>query len=128
MEWLRRIAASGVTHVLFAFVAMGGWAYFANSGHPMPKPLVAGLVQGTMSACLTLFLKTTIDRLAGMMTRPLSLWAPPAVACTASAAILATIHKIAGTPEILTTIAVPLLVATSYGFIYNFARRRSVHG
>ena len=128
MDWLRRTAASGVTHVLFAFVAMGGWAYFANTAHPMPKPLVAGLVQGTMSACLTLFLKTTIDHLAGMMARPWSLWAPPAIACAASAAILATIHKIAGTPEILATIAVPLLVATSYGFIYNFARRRSVHG
>jgi len=128
MNWLRRIAASGVTHVLFAFVAMGGWAYFANAGHPMPKPLVAGLVQGTMSACLTLFLKTTIDSLAGMMTRPLSLWAPPAIACAASAAILATIHTIAGTPEILATIAVPLLIATSYGFIYNFARYRSANG
>jgi hypothetical protein len=29
---------------------MGGWAVFANLGHPMPKPLIAGAVQGVLSA------------------------------------------------------------------------------
>ena len=26
---------------LFAFVAMGSWAVFANRAHPMPAPLLA---------------------------------------------------------------------------------------
>ena len=36
---------------------MGSWAAFANRMHPMPRPLIAGFVQGVLSGCLTLFLK-----------------------------------------------------------------------
>lgn len=125
MDLIRRIAASWITHVTFAFCAMGGWALYANSGHPMPKPVIAGLVQGTMSACLTLFLKTTIDRLSGLLPAWSLPWAPPAIAAIASASILVTIHTIARTPEIAATIAVPLAVATSYAFIYSFVRWKS---
>jgi len=46
---------SSITHISFAFVAMGSWAVFANWAHPMPKPLFAGLLQGLMSATITFF-------------------------------------------------------------------------
>lgn len=43
-------AGGSARHMALAFVAMGGWAALANRAHPMPDPLIAGLVQGALSA------------------------------------------------------------------------------
>ena len=118
---LKRLARSGTVHVLFAFLVMGGWAVFANRAYEMPRPLYAGLVQGVLSACLTLFLKSVIDRLSKRFDGVAQLWAPPVIACLGSASVLVAIHAASGTPEILKTIAVPLLVSTSYAAIYNYS-------
>lgn len=118
---LRVLAGSGVVHVLFAFLAMGGWAVFANRVHPMPKPLVAGLVQGTLSAVITLFLKTGIDYLSKRFRGSTAYWAPPLLVCLASTSVLVAIHALSGTPEILRTIAVPLAVSTSYATLYTYS-------
>ena len=120
-QMLGRLARSGVVHVLFAFVVMGGWAVFANRDYPMPRPLISGLVQGVLSGCLTLFLKTAIDFLAQRFAGPAGLWVPPLIACLGSASLLIAVHALSGTPEILQTIAVPLLVSTSYATIYNYS-------
>lgn len=123
---LRRLAGSGTVHVLFAFLVMGGWAVFANRGHAMPQPLYSGLLQGAVSAVLTLFLKSVIDALSRRFAGITRLWAPPLIACLGSASLLVGLHALIGTPEIARTIAVPLLVSTSYAAIYNFSisRRR----
>ncbi|NRP18786.1 hypothetical protein LPJGGPFB_02029 [Ensifer adhaerens] len=121
---LRALARSSVVHVLFAFVAMGGWALFANRLHPMPRPLVAGIVQGALSAALTLCLKSTIDALSLRFRGTARLWMPPLLACLASTSILVAIHAATGTPEILKTIAVPLMVSTSYAVAYNYSISR----
>ncbi|WP_274574242.1 hypothetical protein [Sulfitobacter sp. PR48] len=107
-------------HVAFAFVAMGGWAIFANSTHAMPKPLLAGLVQGSISAALTLFLKRTVDWMRPRFSYGTGHVAPALIASMASAMLLVTAHLLAGTPEVARTIAVPLLVSASYIFTYNF--------
>ncbi|WP_426229680.1 hypothetical protein [Pararhizobium sp. DWP3-4] len=122
----RRLAGSGTVHVLFAFLAMGGWAFFANRGHAMPQPLYSGLLQGALSACLTLFLKSVIDALSRRFRGVTRFWAPPLIACLGSASLLTALHALIGTPEIAKTIAVPLLVSTSYAAIYNYSisRRR----
>lgn len=123
---LRRLAGSGTVHILFAFLVMGGWAVFANRGHAMPQPLYSGLLQGGVSAVLTLFLKSVIDVLSRRFAGITRLWAPPLTACLGSASLLVGLHALIGTPEIASTIAVPLLVSTSYAAIYNFSisRRR----
>ena len=121
---LQRLAGSGTVHVLFAFLAMGGWAVFANRGHAMPQPLHSGLLQGALSACLTLFLKSAIDVLSRRFTGITRLWAPPLIACLGSASLLTALHALIGTPEIASTIAVPLLVSTSYAAIYNYSISR----
>ncbi|WP_112832680.1 hypothetical protein [Ensifer sp.] len=121
---LRVLARSSVVHVVFAFVAMGGWALFANRHHPMPRPLVAGLVQGALSAALTLCLKSAIDALSRRFRGLTRLWMPPLLACLASTSILVAIHALTGTPEILKTIAVPLVVSTSYAVAYNYSISR----
>ncbi|WP_237371713.1 hypothetical protein [Rhizobium sp. SL42] len=100
---------------------MGGWAVFVNRAHDMPRPAYAGLVQGAMSACLTLFLKSVIDWLSRRIAYPTQLWAPPVIACVGSACLLLAIHAASGTPEIWRTIAVPLLVSSSYAALYNYS-------
>jgi hypothetical protein len=113
-----RLSQSSAVHMLGAFLLMGGWAAFANSGHAMPAPLVAGLVQGGLSAAITLFLKRAIEALARRLDGLAALVVPPALAFVASASLLSAIHRLAGTPEILATIALPLAVATSYAALY----------
>jgi hypothetical protein len=119
-EALRRFLRSGTVHVLFAFLAMGGWAVFANRAYEMPRPIYSGLVQGAMSACLTLFLKSMIDGLSKRFDGLTRLWGPPLIACLGSTTVLVAIHAASSTPEILKTVAVPLLVSTSYAVIYNY--------
>jgi Na+/serine symporter len=118
---LRRFASSALVHFLVAFIAMGGWAFYANRKYPMPQPLVSGLVQGMLSALLTLFLKTAIDFLARRFTGTTAYWAPPLIACLVSATILVVIHSLGGTPRIARTIVIPLLVSTSYATLYNYS-------
>ncbi len=119
MARLRALAASGRVHVAFAFVAMGGWAVFANRVHPMPRPLLSGIVQGAVSALLTLCLKSIIDTLSRRFSGGLRFWVPPLLACLVTTGILLAIHALAGTPEILPTIAMPLFVSTSYAVVYS---------
>ncbi|MGO4623550.1 hypothetical protein AB4Z34_15120 [Ensifer sp. 2YAB10] len=124
---LRGLASRGVVHVAFAFFAMGGWALFANRHHPMPKPVVASVVQGTLSALLTLYLKTAIDVLSSRFSGATRLVLPPLLACLGSSAVLIAIHAAGGTPEILKTIALPLTVSTTYAAIYNYSISRGEH-
>ena len=118
---LARLARSSAVHMGFAFLAMGGWAVFANRGHAMPAPLIAGIVQGVLSACITLFLKRVVEAIAARLTGLPALAVPPLAAFAISMTLLVTLHRLAGTPEILATIAVPLTVATTYAALYNFA-------
>ncbi len=117
----RRIAGHSVTHMLFAIVGMGSWAIVSNRAHPMPEPVIAGAVQATLSAFLTLVLKTIIDRLAERFTGVTAFWLPALAAISVSACFLLVIHSLSGTPEILTTISLPLTVATCYATIYNYS-------
>ena len=116
-----RLARSSVVHVLVAFLGMGGWAVFANHAHAMPAPLLAGLVQGGLSGAISLFLKRLVEALAARFSGIAALLAPPGIACIVSASLLTLIHTLAGTPEILATIIVPLTVATSYAATYNYS-------
>ncbi|MGX1198515.1 hypothetical protein [Parvibaculum sp. MBR-TMA-1.3b-4.2] len=125
MDAFKRFAAHAATHVAFAFLAMGGWAVYANWAHGPGAAFLAGVVQGSLSGTITYFLKTGLDRLRIRFAGFTAIWAPPAIACSISASVLIAIHAIAGTPEILATIAIPLTVATSYAVVYNFLRTRS---
>jgi hypothetical protein len=116
---------SNIVHVAFAFVAMGSWAAFANRAYPMPAPIYAGLIQGALSAVITLLLKRGIEELSAHFTGLTALLAPPLIAGLVSASVLTAIHAMGGTPEIGKTIAVPLTVATSYAALYNLSLWRT---
>ncbi|EKF19302.1 hypothetical protein [Nitratireductor pacificus] len=117
---LARLAGSSVVHMAVAFLAMGSWAVFANRTHPMPGPLLAGLVQGSLSAVITLFLKRFIEMLVARHAGVSGLVLPPLYAGMTSLTLLYAIHSLAGTPEVLATIAVPLTVATCYAILYTY--------
>ncbi len=127
---MRDLARSSLVHVAVAFVAMGGWAFLANRAHAFPHPLVAGLVQGALSGIITLVLKRMIEAIALHLAGGASLVAPPLVAVALSLAILTTIHTLAGTPEILATIALPVGVTALYSTVYAAVlwRQKVSHG
>ena len=118
---MARLMRSSIVHVGFAFLAMGSWAAFANRAYPMPAPLQAGLLQGAISATITLVLKRAIEYLASRFSGLTALLAPPVIAGLVSATLLSILHTLGGTPEIAKTIAVPLTVATSYAALYNYS-------
>ncbi|MCX7305599.1 MAG: hypothetical protein NTV73_14900 [Hyphomicrobiales bacterium] len=124
------LAQRSIVHVAVAFLAMGGWAVFANRAHAFPQPLVAGMVQGALSAAITLVLKRMIEFLAVRFSGIAALVLPPLVAIALSLAILTTVHTLAGTPEILATIALPAGVTALYSTIYAAAlwRQKVSHG
>jgi hypothetical protein len=122
------LAQNTYVHVAFGFLAMGAWAVFANRDHPLPQALLSGFVQGLISGLLTLVLKKFLEWLSAYMDRRrpracgpywLQLFLPPLITATAILIILTTAHTLAGTPEILATIAVPFTVSTSYAILYN---------
>lgn len=118
------------THLLGAFVAMGGWAVFANRAHAWPEVMVAGLVQGGLSACITLIMKRQIERMIAALDGLMALFVPP-VACGAfSITVLGIVHRLAGTPEPWATIIVPVAVATTYAALYTITllTSRGTHG
>jgi hypothetical protein len=128
-QWM---ATSTLAHVGFGFLAMGGWAVFANRDHALGQALLSGLVQGTISGLLTLGLKKGLERMSAYFLRAsgadegvernlAALVLPPLITATTILAILVAAHTLAGTPEIAATIAVPFTVSTSYAIIYNWS-------
>lgn len=120
----QKVLKSTLVHVVFAFLAMGGWGFYANSAYPMPEPIIAGFVQGIMSAFLTLFLKKSVDFMRPRFSGNRRVWLPPMISSVASATFLLCGHWVSGTPAILATIAVPLTVSVTYIFTYNVMRQR----
>ena len=116
-----RLAQNSLVHIAIAFLAMGGWAVFANRAHAMPQPLVAGAVQGALSGAITFVLKRMIEFLAASFSGIAALALPPLIAVLLSLVTLTAIHAFAGTPEILATIALPLSVTALYSTIYAAA-------
>ncbi len=118
-------AQNSFVHMAVACLAMGGWAAFANRSHPMPEPLVAGVVQGMMSGAITFVLKRMVETLGRQFAGIAALLLPPVIAVALSLAILGLIHSVAGTPELLATIALPATVTALYSTIYALALRRA---
>ena len=122
---IKKIASLSISHVAFSFLAMGGWAFFANRNHPMPAPIFAGLLQGALSGSITYLMKKALDSLSHYFgvqkKRILRLIAPPIIVCSISSSSLAISHALAGTPELVSTIIVPSSIALLYASIYSYS-------
>jgi hypothetical protein len=118
---VQTLAKSTAVHVGFAFLAMGGWALYANSGHGLAAAAVPALAQGVMSGLITLLLKRALEAMSGRFSGVLAYVAPPATTAILILGVLVLIHRLIGTPEIARTIAVPWSVSTLYAVIYSAA-------
>ena len=120
------VADRSWAHMAGGFLLMGSWAVFANRAHGMPAALMAGVVQGTLTAMITLGLKRMLEGLHARLDGAAALAVPPLAAAVASVTILSVVHTLAGTPEVLATLAVPSTVATVYAALYTW--RLHAHG
>lgn len=98
---------------------MGGWGLFANRGHAPGEMWRAGLVQGMVSALITLVLKRFLEGLSARLDGPAAYLLPPSISCATILALLWTLHTLAGTPEVWATLAVPFAVSSTYAWIYT---------
>ncbi|NRA31278.1 MAG: hypothetical protein HRU11_13565 [Parvularculaceae bacterium] len=114
-------------HVAGAFIAMGSWAVFANRDAGMSAALIAGGVQGSLSALITLTLKRSLEALARRMNHQgFQAFALPLILCLGTSfTVLVSSHVLAGTPNVAATIAVPFSVASTYATIYRFTLWKS---
>ncbi|MFZ5671194.1 MAG: hypothetical protein ACOY4K_17025 [Pseudomonadota bacterium] len=116
---MEKVLKSSLVHVAVGFLLMGGWALFANRAHGLAEAWAPALAQGTVSGLLTGALKRTLEALDGRMTGPAAWAVPPAITAGVILALLTTVHRLIGTPEVAATIAVPWTVSTLYAVIYN---------
>lgn len=117
---LAGLARSGAVHGAVAFLAMGAWAAFANRDHGAAAMLTAGVIQGTISCIITLILKRALETMFAKLTGWLRIVGPPVVTMSVVLAVLLAIHRLAGTPEVWATIAVPYTVSSLYAWIYTW--------
>ncbi|KAJ54305.1 membrane protein [Actibacterium mucosum KCTC 23349] len=115
---------SKLVHGAGGFILMGGWAFFANRSYALPAPLIAAVVQGVLSAVITLGLKAMIERIFQRSNGWRRFILPPLAAFAVSVTLLSVVHSLAGTPALLATIAVPLTVSTLYACFYTFTLYR----
>ncbi len=112
-------------HVCAGGALMGGWALHVNFGHPMPAPMLAGLVQGGLSGVITFGLKRSLDGMRARLSRGQGWWVPPLIALCCSFLLLVGVHWLAGTPEILHTISLPYAISCVYAVTYNLIMFRA---
>ena len=117
---LNAVARSSAVHVGFAFLAMGGWAVFANREAGFSHALIAGVVQGALSGAITFGLKRFLEAAAARFR---GIWAaivPPTISSAVILALLVGAHTLAGTRHIWATISLPYAVSTTYAWVYAF--------
>jgi hypothetical protein len=103
---------------------MGAWAAFANRGHGVEAMALAGAVQGTISCVITLILKRSLEAMFARLSGPAAIAVPPLTTMAVVLAVLVAIHRLAGTPEVWATIAVPYGVSSTYAWIYTVTLAR----
>jgi hypothetical protein len=124
---LATLARASAVHVAFAFLAMGGWALFANRAHGAGA-IVPAVAQGALSGAITFGLKRVLEALAARLTGWTAYILPPLVTAGAILALLAGVHTLIHTPEIAATIAVPWSVSSLYAIIYTAVLVRERRG
>lgn len=123
-----RLMKSSLVHMAFGFVLMGGWALFANRAHGLAGAWLPGLVQGLISAVLTMVIKRGLEAMDGRVGGTLAWVLPPLATAFSVLTLLVLVHSLVGTPEMIATIAFPWTLSTTYGFIYNAALVKARRG
>ncbi|WP_437757462.1 hypothetical protein [Sorangium sp. So ce1389] len=112
-----------------AAVAYGSWAVFCNRAHGAAAALKAGLTQGTVSLVLTLVMMLILEWLFRLGRTPARGFLLASSGTTALVVVITTtVHTMAGTPRLFSTIAPSCLVGaaffTTQAFRLSAAARR----
>lgn len=100
---------------LLAFALWGSWALYANHETSTGQAIVAGVLQGTASAAITLCMTLAIQRLFTLFRQPLAaLLIPPCIIVSISSSLLFALHSLGQTPHLWLTILPPSAVAFAF--------------
>jgi hypothetical protein len=110
----------GLLPGVLAFAGYGGWAAFANVKHGARAAVAAGCTQGLMSFTVTTFMTLAMGSVfrrlpSGGLRLLLTALGP----CSLVLVLMATIHDLVGTPEILRTILPSAIVGYTYCGMYT---------
>lgn len=122
---LTLLARSSAAHVAFAFLAMGGWAIFANAAAGPLHAVTAGVVQGALSGAITLGLKRFLEVGSARFDGVWAVVVAPTTSCAVILVLLVGAHTLAGTRHIWATISVPYAVSSTYAWIYTWTITRN---
>ena len=116
-----------LTSACVSAMMYGGWAYWTNRLHGLWVALRVTAVQAVWSAVITVALTFIIERVAvacASAGREIRLSALPALILVWTGPF--TVHTLAGTPELIDTIAPGVTIGTIFVFSYaaNLARKR----
>ena len=104
-----------------ALIIWGSWSYHVNSVENKTTGLISGVTQGIASFIITLIAVYTVTKiynaLPAIILKPI---VPAIIVVSCIGTILSIIHKIVGTPHILTTIAPSLTVAFLFCFFTTY--------
>ncbi len=109
-----------------AFVLWALWAAYSNAEHGMATAVRAGLVQGTASFAITIYLTLSVAWLFRRCRIPhLRLVVPVLGTVAVTGSFLVLLHHLVGTPEIFATVAPPITVAALYCAYVNASLLRT---
>ena len=98
-----------------AFILWGGWAFYINSSTSVLSGITSGLTQGTASFIITILMINSVNfwllKFKHRITKTLF---PALITVSCSGLGLIIVHHLAGTPNIIVTIAPAITVAFSF--------------
>lgn len=115
----------GLLMAAAAMLVQATWAGYANHLHGWQYSIRAALAQGASSFVMTFLITVVIEFLLGALAAlaaPMQLLVTFALSVLAMLAMQIGVHCLAGTPELLLTIAPPATVGTGYCFVYTWGR------
>lgn len=115
----------GLLAATAAMLLQASWAAYANHAHGWQYSARAAVAQGASSFFMTFLITLVIEALFSLFKNypaPLRLLLIFVLAVLTMLAMQIGVHLLAGTPELLLTIAPPATIGTGYCFFYTLGR------
>ena len=118
-NWIVKISRSKTARTLLpamaGFLGYGGWAFFCNLMHGVKMGVQSGLVQGSLSFSITLVFNGVMEFLYKRLKS--KLWSI-IITIIGFVSVSFAVNTLAGTPEVLATIAPGSIIGSFYVYTY----------
>ena len=118
-NWIVKISHSKAARTLLSaiagFLGYGGWAFFCNLMHGVKMGLQSGLVQGSLSFSITLMLSGVMEFFYKRLRS--KAWSV-VIPIIGFVSVSYSVNTLAGTPEVLATIALGSIIDSFYVYTY----------